>query len=56
MDRCPLLCKSWVATSLVRLRGAPLPHLLYAFKIESAHGQLLVRCFPAEANGPVTCS
>ncbi len=50
----PVALQRWIVESLARLQSMPPPHPLHAFKIDSAHGQLLVRCFPAVANGPVT--
>ena len=41
---------TWVRHSLEKLRAQPPPHPLYAFKVESARGRLLIRCFPAAAD------
>lgn len=49
----PDLLRRWLMQSLQSLRETLPPAPLHAFTIDSAHGRLLVRCFP-DASGRVT--
>ena len=46
-NKLPPELHAWIATSIRRLQNTTPPHPLFAFRADSAHGRLLVRCFPA---------